>query len=53
MVQGALQSSTTKTRLINLGADPGSGTPDDLTKLLQSEIPKWGKVIREAKIAVY
>jgi tripartite-type tricarboxylate transporter receptor subunit TctC len=53
MVQRALQSSAMKTRLINLGADPGSGTPEDLTKLLQSEIPKWGKVIREAKIAVY
>jgi tripartite-type tricarboxylate transporter receptor subunit TctC len=53
MVQSALQSNTMKTRLINLGADPGSGTPEDLLKLLQSEIPKWGKVIREAKIAVY
>lgn len=53
MVQSALSSGTMKTRLTNLGAEPGSGTPDDLTKLLQSEIPKWGKVIREAKIAVY
>lgn len=53
MVQTALQSSTMKTRMIKLGADPGSGTPEDLLKLLQSEIPKWGKVIREAKIAVY
>lgn len=53
MVQSALQSGTMKTRLTNLGADAGSGTPEDLTKLLQSEIPKWGKVIREAKIAVY
>jgi tripartite-type tricarboxylate transporter receptor subunit TctC len=53
MVQSALQSGTMKTRLVSLGADPGSGTPEDLLKLLQSEIPKWGKVIREAKIAVY
>ncbi|MEW6333050.1 MAG: tripartite tricarboxylate transporter substrate binding protein [Thermodesulfobacteriota bacterium] len=53
MVQTALQSGATKARLVNLGADPGSGTPDDLLKLLQSEIPKWGKVIREAKITVH
>jgi tripartite-type tricarboxylate transporter receptor subunit TctC len=53
MVQSALQSNAMKTRLINLGAEPGSGTPEDLTTLLQSEIPKWGKVIREAKITVY
>jgi tripartite-type tricarboxylate transporter receptor subunit TctC len=53
MVQRALQSPTMKTRLTTLGADPGTGTPEELTKLLQSEIPKWGRVIREAKIMIY
>ena len=52
MVQRALQSSAMKTRLTALGADPGTGTPEDLTKLLQAEIPKWGQVIREAKIKI-
>ncbi|MBM4314613.1 MAG: tripartite tricarboxylate transporter substrate binding protein [Deltaproteobacteria bacterium] len=52
MVQRALQSPAMKTRLITLGADPGAGTPEDLTKLLQSEIPKWGRVIREANIKI-
>jgi tripartite-type tricarboxylate transporter receptor subunit TctC len=52
MVQRALQSTAMKVRLVSLGADPGSGTPEDLMKLLQAEIPKWGKVIREAKITV-
>jgi tripartite-type tricarboxylate transporter receptor subunit TctC len=51
-VQRALQSSAMKTRLVTLGADAGSGTPEDLMKLLQAEIPKWGKVIREAKVTV-
>ncbi len=53
MVQRALQSPAMKARLAKLGADPGTGTPEDLTKLLQAEIPKWGRVIREAKITVY
>lgn len=52
-VQRALQSTAMKARLESLGADPGSGTPEDLMKLLQLEIPKWAKVIREAKITVY
>jgi len=52
-VQRALQSPTMKSRLAKLGADPGTGTSEDLTKLLQAEIPKWGRVIREAKIKIY
>jgi tripartite-type tricarboxylate transporter receptor subunit TctC len=53
MVQHALLAPTMKARLAKLGADPGTGTPEDLKKLLQAEIPKWGRVIREAKIIVY
>jgi tripartite-type tricarboxylate transporter receptor subunit TctC len=53
MVQRALQSPSMKTRLTTLGADPGSGTPEELVKLLQAEIPKWGNVIRQAKIMLY
>ena len=53
MVQRAVQSPTMKTRLTTLGADPGTGTPEELTKRLRSEIPKWGRVIREAKIMIY
>jgi tripartite-type tricarboxylate transporter receptor subunit TctC len=53
MVQRALQSSAMKAHLATLGADPGTGTPEELVKLLQSEIPKWGRVIREAKIMIY
>ncbi len=53
MVQRALLAPAMKTRLATLGADPGTGTSEDLTKLLQSEIPKWGNVIREANIKIY
>lgn len=53
MVQRAMQSPTMKARLAKLGAEPGTGTPEELTKLLQAEIQKWGRVIREAKITVY
>jgi tripartite-type tricarboxylate transporter receptor subunit TctC len=49
-VQQALQSTAINARMISLGADPGTGTPEDLLKLLQLDITKWGNVIREAKI---
>lgn len=52
MVQRALLASTMKARLANLGADPGTGSSEDLTKLLQAEIPKWGQVIRAANVKI-
>ena len=36
--------------LLAQGAEPQSGTPDDLRKLLAQEIAQWSKVIREANI---
>ena len=34
----------------NLGADPVSNKPEELRAFIKSEIEKWGKVIRAAKI---
>ena len=36
--------------LLAQGAEPQSGTPEDLRKLLASEIAQWSKVIKEANI---
>lgn len=36
----------------NLGADPVSTTPQEFAALIKSDIEKWGKVIRAAKITV-
>ena len=37
-------------RMLALGAEPGSGTPDDFAAYMKSEIVKWGKVIKAAGI---
>jgi tripartite-type tricarboxylate transporter receptor subunit TctC len=37
-------------RLLATGAEPLSGSPDDLRKHLAREIEVWGKVIREAGV---
>jgi len=39
-------------KLTSSGAEPVSGPPDDLRKLLASESAVWGKVIREAGLRV-
>lgn len=35
-------------RMLALGAEPGSGTPDDFAAYMKSEIAKWGKVIKQS-----
>ena len=37
-------------RLRKLGADPVGGSPDDMSRYVQAEIDKWGKVAKFAKI---
>jgi tripartite-type tricarboxylate transporter receptor subunit TctC len=39
-----------KERLEQLGADVVGSSPEALAAFLQSEIDKWGPVIRDAKI---
>jgi tripartite-type tricarboxylate transporter receptor subunit TctC len=36
--------------LAGLGADPGGMSPEEFGKYFRSEIAKWGKVVRDAKI---
>jgi tripartite-type tricarboxylate transporter receptor subunit TctC len=36
--------------LLKMGAEPQSGTPDDLRNLLKNEIAMWGKIIKDANI---
>ena len=37
-------------RLLQLGLDPMSGSPDQLGALVRSEIPKWARIIKDAGI---
>jgi tripartite-type tricarboxylate transporter receptor subunit TctC len=46
----ALSSTDMRERLSNQGIDPVAGGADEFRKYLAAEIPKWAKVIREAKI---
>ena len=48
----ALAYAPVKSRFEELGATPKGSTPAELASFLQSEIDKWGPVIREAKIRV-
>jgi tripartite-type tricarboxylate transporter receptor subunit TctC len=48
----ALAYAPVKSRFEELGAVPKGSTPAELAAFLQSEIDKWGPVIREAKIRV-
>ena len=47
---GAMRQPEVRERLIAQGAEPLSGPPDELKKLLAREREVWGKVIREAGI---
>jgi tripartite-type tricarboxylate transporter receptor subunit TctC len=44
----ALNSKELKDAWANMGADPGVGTPDVMAKLVDSEIKKWAKVVKDS-----
>jgi len=46
----ALANPETRDQLLKVGVNPGTSTPDQLGKLLRSDIEKWSKVIKAAKI---
>ncbi len=46
----ALATPEMRERLSNQGIDPVTGGSDEFRKYMAAEIPKWAKVIREAKI---
>lgn len=46
----ALNLSDVKKRFIDLGADPISGTPEELAAYTRSELAKWTKVVKAAGI---
>ncbi|MEQ1775153.1 MAG: tripartite tricarboxylate transporter substrate binding protein [Burkholderiales bacterium] len=46
----ALTSADMKERLASQGIEPVAGGTDEFRKYISAEIPKWAKVIRDAKI---
>jgi tripartite-type tricarboxylate transporter receptor subunit TctC len=46
----ALASPEVRKKLTDLSLDVRGSTPDQMAKLLQSEIPRWAQVIEQAGI---
>ena len=41
-----------KEKLASMGFDPVASTPEEFADWIRSEIPRWGKVIRDAGITM-
>jgi len=39
-------------KLLSLGAQPSGSTPQELARFVESEIAKWGRVIRSANVTL-
>ncbi len=48
----ALATEEVKQLFVNLGADPAPGSPETFSKLIGSEIDRWGKLAKSANIRV-
>jgi tripartite-type tricarboxylate transporter receptor subunit TctC len=46
----ALQSAEVKEKILSQGNEIGGGTPEQFAVLIKAESPRWGKVVRDAKI---
>ena len=46
----ALQDPEVKEKILSQGNEMGGGTPEQFAALIKSEAPRWGKVVRDAKI---
>jgi len=49
-VNAVLKDPETAKKLIEAGADPAAGTPEELAAFLKSELERWGKVVKEKNI---
>ena len=47
-----LARSDTRQRLIDSGADPGGGSPDQFGAMIRSEIAKWSKIVKSMKLEI-
>jgi len=47
-----LESADTRERLLPAGLEPSPSSPEEFSEVIRSEISRWAKVIRDAKIEV-
>ena len=48
----ALHSKAVTDRLVKEGADVGGNTPDEFAALIKSDLAKWGKAVKDAKVTL-
>lgn len=48
--QATLETPSVKTALVNDGAEPGGGTPEQFATFMSSELKAWGEVVRSANV---
>ena len=51
-LHNAIASPDIKQRMVDLGMDPAGGTQEQFAALVQSDIAKWGKVIKASNVHV-
>ena len=51
-INKVLKTDKVRDALAKLGTDPGGGTPDAFGALVNGEIARWSKVIKEAGIKI-
>jgi tripartite-type tricarboxylate transporter receptor subunit TctC len=49
-IQLAINSPSVKQKMLELGVNPQSSTPEEMTEYINADIVKWGQVIEKAKI---
>ena len=51
-INAVLKDSEASSALVRIGFTPVGGTPEQFQQLISSNIDKWGRVIREAKLKI-
>ncbi len=51
-LQVALADATVQQRLKDLEADPAPGSPEDFSRLLEKDTPRWAGLVRSLKLSV-
>ena len=46
----ALLDKEVREKITSQGNEPGGGTPEQFAALIKAEMPRWGKVVKDAKI---
>jgi len=50
VINAALKQDDVRARLTSAGIEIQGGTPDDFGNVIQAEVDKWGRIVKEAGI---